>query len=431
MNRLQAFAADLLEREGALVEPIEPEGLEVLAPPQLQQAIGIPDLCRLGFGASLPPGARRVGIEADWLARFAGVIGERGKWMRRVLRPSNPPLAGVERLLEHELALPNATFRLRCAGPVWTRYLILDFRFTALSDEKREGLLKLGINLATGAVIDDALERLMSRLDTQAEEESLPEGVDLPPPWDRQRVLDLLSRTLRPLLEREIAPFAASLQRRLARDQVRLHDYHNRLFQDAARRLATLPDGEDRRQRERQRAEAIQREYRVRLDDLGRKYALRVTAEWVQTLELVMPVQRLELLIRRRKGERVVHTDWNPLARRLEPLPCAFAHAADRVRLVCDDALHIVGAEGLAACASCGRPYCRVCHPRACPKCRRSETTLIVALGQAGLPLRGSPLAWRGFSAGGDNEAGIPGPGRDGLSDGGASRKGGPSGHGL
>ena len=397
MSRLQAFAADLLEREGALVEPIEPEGLEVLAPPGLQRAIGIPDLCRLGFGGTLPAGARRVGIEADWLARFAGVIGERGRWMRRVLRPNNPPLAGVERLLEHELALPNATYRLRDIEAAWTRYLILDFRFTALSDEKREGLLKLGVNLATGAAIDDVLERLLPRLETEAEEEaSPPEDADLPPPWDRQRVLDRVGRALRPLVERQVAPFAASLQRRLARDQARLHDYHNRLFQDAARRLAALPEGEDRRQRERQRAAAIEREYHARLDDLGRKYALRVTAEWVQTLELIMPVQRLEVLIRRRKGERLVPMDWNPLARRLEPLPCEFGHATDRLRLVCDDALHIVGASGLAPCAACGKPYCRACHPRHCPKCRQVGTTPPMAAGQpgrSGLPSPESPVA--------------------------------------
>jgi hypothetical protein len=55
MSRLQAFVADLCEREGALVEAIEPEGLEVLAPPSLQQALKIADFCRMGFGASLPP----------------------------------------------------------------------------------------------------------------------------------------------------------------------------------------------------------------------------------------------------------------------------------------------------------------------------------------------------------------------------------------
>jgi hypothetical protein len=42
-------------------------------------------------------------------------------------------------------------------------------------------------------------------------------------------------------------------------------------------------------------------------------------------------------------------------------------------RLVCDEALHLVSPAGLAPCPACGRAYCRVCHPAACPKCGHLE----------------------------------------------------------
>jgi hypothetical protein len=370
MSRLQHFVADLLERQGALVAPLDAECLEVLAPPDLQQSLGIPDFCRLGFGTTLRAGAQRVAIEADWLDRFAGLMGERGRWTRRILQPSNPPLSGVDRLLEHEIAFGNAIYRLRGIDPAWTRYLILDFRFSALSDEQRHGLLRLGVNLATGAMLDGALERLLSRVAEETADAALPETAALPPPWDRQRVLDLARRALPARLERQLEPFTKGLHRRLTRDQERIYGYYNELYHDAMRRIAGMvPSEENGRRREQQRADAIAREYRARLDDLTHKYALRVTVEWVQTLEIIMPVQRLELLVRRRKGERVIHLDWNPLARALEHLPCELSHAAERFRLVCDDALHLVSAPGLAPCPSCGKPYCRVCHPARCARC--------------------------------------------------------------
>ena len=67
------------------VEPIEPEGLEVLAPPAVQHALGIGELSRLGFGTTLPSASQRVGIEGDWLDRFARLLGPRGRWTQRVL----------------------------------------------------------------------------------------------------------------------------------------------------------------------------------------------------------------------------------------------------------------------------------------------------------------------------------------------------------
>ena len=152
------------------------------------------------------------------------------------------------------------------------------------------------------------------RLDTEAEA-SLPDGEALPPSWDRQRLLAVV------LCASSLVPSSASSnlsprsrRRRLARDQTRLYEYHERLSREAGRRLVVWPAGDDRRGRERQRTEAIQGEDRAGLDDLGRKYALRVASQWAETLDLVVRGQRLEPLIRRRKGERTA--GWTGTRRR-------------------------------------------------------------------------------------------------------------------
>ena len=370
MGRMQSFVADLLTQQGALVEPIEPEGLEVLAPPSVQQALGVNELSRLGFGATLPAGAERVGIESDWLDRFGRSIGEHGRYTRLVLSPDAPTPSDPQRILEHALAVDNAAFRLIDVVPAWTRYLILDFRYAAVSDEKRDGILQLGVNLATGALPDAVLGQIMSGAGAGADA-ALPADADLPPDWERIRLLELMNRALYPRLDTALAPFVKGLRRRLGRDQERLYSFHNDLHREAMQRLSQLAEGDAGRQREQKRSEAIQREYTAKLHDLSRQYAMRVAVEWVQTLELVMPVQRFAVRIRRRKAERVIHLDWNPLARRLETPPCEFSYSADRPRLVCDDALHLVTAEGLSPCADCGRVFCRACHRERCPKCQR------------------------------------------------------------
>jgi hypothetical protein len=367
-GRMHGFVAALLAESGGLAEPIEPDGLEVLAPAELQQSLGVGEFSRFGFGATLPEGAQRVGIESDWLARFGRVVGERGRWSRRVLVPSARKAPNAEAVLERELLLDNATFRLLDAAPGWTRYLLLDFRYTALSEEKREGIQRLVLNLATGAMPDAMVARLAPEPGGD-EDETLPADAALPPDWERARVIDRVRRALPWRVQTSLAPFVTGLRRRLTRDLDRLHAYHNDLHREAAQRSVQANSAEAVRAREGQRMAAIAQEYRAKLDDLTHKYALRVSAEWVQTLELVMPVYRLTAQVRRRKSERVITLDWNPLIRRLESPPCEASWSTERPRLACDDALHLVCPAGLAPCAGCARPYCRACHPDRCAKC--------------------------------------------------------------
>lgn len=375
---MQNFVADLLRHEGALVEAIEPDGLEVLAPPHVQRTLRIGELSRLGFSARLPPSAQRVGIEGDWLDGFARLLGPQGRVVRHIAQTAARSFGDPESVLSHELMFDNATFRLLGVSPAWTRYLLLDFRASAVSDDKRDFIVRLGVNLAPGALPDAVLAAVTPAFDHPSPSPDLadlvlPEGIDLPALWDRERLLALVERALPSRLEEALDPFVMGMRRRLGRDQDRLHLYHNDLYRDAMRRALALPDGDPKRRREELRAEAIGREYRAKLDDLERQYATRVTVEWVQTRELVMPVHRFAVQVRRRKADRVICLDWNSMARRLEPPICEATASSERPRMVCDDALHLVVPAALGPCAGCGRAFCRACHSERCPKCGTHE----------------------------------------------------------
>ncbi|MGD0188647.1 MAG: zinc ribbon domain-containing protein [Roseiarcus sp.] len=378
MTALRDFVADLMERQGAAVETLEPDGLAVIAPPEIRAAFGWPELARLGFGAELPAAAQRIGIEGDWLERFGGVLADHGRRAERQIVLDQPPAAGdPERLLGHALDLPNAVWRFQGQRPTWTRCLLIAFRTTAVSDEKRENILWMGFNTGTGAALGLVLLRLRASLGDQpwqtpdpAVREAVGSG------WDAAR----LEARVRPMLDAavrvELAPFLRSMQRRLARDHTRLYGYHDDLRRESLLRLVALEGVEGAkadadRLRERQRIAAIEREYRAKLDDLKHNYALRVAVDWIQTLELFVPVQRLEVLIRRRKGERLIHLDWHPLARLAEPPPCDWGVGLNATRLVCDERLHLTEPAGQDACPGCGKPFCRACHPAACPRCGR------------------------------------------------------------
>jgi hypothetical protein len=375
---LRNFVSEVLEMQGSAVEAVEPDGLEVLAPEPLRAVMGWPELVRLGFGAELPAGATAVGFEGDWLDRFGTLLGDRGRWAeRQFVLPGPPPrIHDPARLLDHAIEFPNAVWRLQEVTAAWTRCLLLAFRYTAVSDEKREGLVWVGFNQGTGAVIDDFAPRLRSLLAADAEWQVPDPEVrrSAGPAWDASvldgRVKPLIKHSVR----NEVEPFLRTMRRRLDRDRNRIHQYHSDLHLLAQKKLAALAGSagekaENDRKREMLRVAAIEREYAAKLGDLRHNYALRVSVEWVQGLELFVPVQRFHVLVKRRKGERLMRLDWHPAVRLMEAPPSDWGLGIGRSRLVCDDQLHITDPAGQSPCPSCGRAWCRACHPTACPRC--------------------------------------------------------------
>ncbi|MBO0799763.1 MAG: zinc ribbon domain-containing protein [Blastocatellia bacterium] len=367
-DRFRNFAARLLEHEGALVESIEPQGLEAMLPENLRRALGAPEFLRLGFGPEAPAGAERASLESDWLEKVGRLLDERGRCLRFAADAAVPTLAHMERTVEHNVVLQNAVYRLSQIEQAWTRYLIFIFRYIAISDEKREGIVKFGINLINGSAIDPMIDQLLTSAMEESASETVtkPVAAQLPADWTAEKLKQAVTRAAPARIRANLAQFVNGMQRRLDRDLERLYEYFGGLREESWRKLKRQKgDGE----RERLRIEAAEREYLAKVADLKQKYDLRVRIEPVQTLELISQVKRVELIVKRRKGERKLALDWNPIARQLDPLPCEWSFTAEGSRVVCDDQLHIVSQEGHGPCPQCGREYCRACSPRRCPKC--------------------------------------------------------------
>jgi hypothetical protein len=371
-NRFRNFAARLLEHEGALVEAIEPEGLEAMLPDILQREWRAPEFLRLGFAAELPADAERASLESDWLERFSQLLGMRGQRLRFAAGVELPLLGNIERIVEHHVMLQNAVYRIAGTEPAWTRYMLFVFRYTAVSDEKRDGIVRFGFNLANASPSDLFVDQLLAAmLDSEMNEAAVkPATSQLPADWTAERMKRAVARALPHQVRGHLGPFVQGMQRRLDRDLARVHEYYSGLREEAH---SKLKKGKGDSAREQLRIEAAEREYQAKVADLKQKYDLRVKVELVQTLELICPVQRITLVIKRRKGERKLPLDWNPIARQLDPLPCEWSYVAAGPRVVCDDQLHIVRMDGHAGCVACGKEYCRVCSLRRCPKCGRES----------------------------------------------------------
>jgi len=378
MSDLRDILARTLVAQGALVEPIHPDGLEVCAPPDIQEALSLPEWSRIGLGAVLPEEAVRVSYESEWAQRLMRLFGDRGKYV--VLNPalSNPPMPAPE--LERELArafvLENAVFRLQGIEPAMTCYFLLMFHVTCTSDDKREDILYLCINESNGAVANHLIGPLLSMLrEESASAAAGPIQAELPLELSGQRVRELTSRLLPAMIRVRLTPFLAGMERRMSRDLKRLHEYHSDLRSEAAARI-----GDKRRKvenvkdldAEQMRLQMIEREYGAKVADLERKYAMSVEIRPTQAVRAQLPAQRADLLLLRRKGIRKLHLDWCALAKGFELPPCEACFAIPRTYAVCDDKLHCVCPTCMSACSACAKVACMACHPAKCPKCGHS-----------------------------------------------------------
>lgn len=290
---------------------------------------------------------------------------------------ASPP-GDPQRLIERSLQLPNAVWRLKEAAPATAHCLLLAFRYTATSDEKREGLVRLGLNLSTGAALPGELVGAylasLAGLESWEVPQSLA-GAAGHAPSIALRARTLVERAVRADLE----PFLAAMRRGLERDRCRVHAYHDDLRRAALEKLAKLErtssapktggKAQDAVKRERLRIAAIEREYAGKISDLRHNYALGVEVAWTQALLLEAPVRRHLVIVKRRKTDREIAIDCHMTARLMEPPVCDWGDGFGSERVVCDEHLHLKEAGGRSPCPSCAKAYCWACHGDGCPKC--------------------------------------------------------------
>ncbi|MEI6788779.1 MAG: hypothetical protein WCL49_09910 [bacterium] len=370
MNTLSDWMARALVAEGAVVETVEPEGLDALLSASLQNAFRCGEFQRLGFGASMPENARRVTLESDWVESLGRRIETRGRRTEIGFDISVGKAPDATEVLRKALVFDNATYRFTEMKTAVASYRLMVFRVVAVSDEKREDVLAVTVNEGNAARADGMAAVL---LEGGAEAWSLlpnGTGTDLPAPWLPERIRDVFGPASRVLARERLSPFLAGMERRMGRDLDRLHAYHEDLRKEALRRQV---EGRGRKGVKgdaslvTQRLTAIEREYEAKVADVRRKYGLTIEIKPLQTFLIRLPVHRLAFVILRRKGERTGYLDWNPITRKLDALGCEACGAVSPIHSVCDDKLHVVCSGCYGACQVCRKSYCRACHPKGCP----------------------------------------------------------------
>lgn len=353
--------AEVLELSGAAVER-NGEYLEALVPESVSKVLHTPELARLYFNAEhSQPDGELVTFQSDFVDRLFVLMQGTGNYAHVTLRDLYLKQS-TKSAAEQRFQVLNGLGHALDAIERILSYAQFNFRYTAVSDEKKEGLVSVIVNEQTLAEVSDMAAHL-----GWVESAETAHHADLPAqPF--QAIYAAACRSTETVIRRELAEFHKSLNRRLQRDLDRLTEYYDSLAAEIRRKIARRGlEGKEREDEEsRLRATALELERKI--SDQREKYAMKINVEPVNLMRLFMPVMAVNYEVRFRKAVREIPLVWNPLTKDFEAPPCQGCASGIHHFYVCEDKLHTV-CTNCFKCEHCGRNVCRACHARKCPKC--------------------------------------------------------------
>lgn len=225
---------------------------------------------------------------------------------------------GFEQFLDQDLTLSGAKVSISGRAETRTTYSLLFSRYVALSDERKEGLVHIGVRERNGATIAE-LADAWQEYDIQFYS---PDSI--PPHFPKQIDQAVLNglRSLQGTVSHLLAEFRESMQRRLNRDVRNLQEYYAALSQEMEESLSHPNLSQTQREERQAKIAKLPGERDQKIRDLQHKYNIQVTMEGAAILRLLVDVVQLELDVRYKKWKTSIYATWNPLTRRLDPLAC-------------------------------------------------------------------------------------------------------------
>ncbi len=353
------FLAAFIAREGGLAEVDFNGAVESVLTPQLQTAIGAPEVARLRILGAAREGEALLPLESMGLRWSLERALGRGRIAAASLAPRAASMGVVASAAGKVQAL-NGTLRTLGTRSVRMRAWLLEFRCEAVGEERLEIAQYVAVEPSLGLVSAAWARALLEHLP-----QALPAAVEAAPA-SIVRTAKLAEAHARALLAARLEPMRQRLAARMMRDAARLVDYHQTLLDEALRRRR----GIDETVLEKKRA-AIVGQRDQKLAELAARLAIDVRIQLGSVIEIDYPASVCDLVLLRKKREIPLSVPWDPFLRAHLPRACQACSQPTFAFHACDGEGHLTCAACAKACAICGRVNCRVCEPAGCRVCSR------------------------------------------------------------
>lgn len=314
------FAQKFLQLHGAAVEN-RGSALEALIPEELRELLDTPEHIRIsGDGANASDNNDHyvVTYGAPLLERMIGGTLEKIPMTACRMEFDYVKSGGFDRLVEEQLVFYGARINLETAADVAADYMLAACRYTAQSDEQKEGLLSMVFNAETGAFVPDMAEALDTGRGRTVFFKPGPEAGKM-----LVSLSDQVEHTAHQLLAERLESFRASMARRLQRDIANLDEYYTSLKQEMQKSLEKPGLSEAARSDRQAKIEAIPSELASKKDDLVKKYSIKVRLQPAAAMHIRTPAKKLACRLSIGRKTRQFFLTYNPVTRSLDPPQCS------------------------------------------------------------------------------------------------------------
>lgn len=305
------LTTQFLEKNGALVDA-HSDHIHALLPHDLADILELPEEVRLGgddhpllYGSPILD--RLVQLATASIPVTYGTV-------------STPYIkkAGFDAAIAQDLSIVNGKIQVGVRAETRTAYMVITSRYVALSDERKEGLMRLTFHEPSGAIIDGFEDSITDFECTYYRKSNLPPQFSPRIGFSLQAAL----KSLQHRIEQDLEPFIASMRRRLHRDVTNTREYYRSLSDEMRVSLAHPNLSDTQRMERQQKIDNLPLEADRKIADLQHKYNTQIQIRACAAERYLVDVAQLVVTILYRKASRTLPVFYNPVTRRIDPLVC-------------------------------------------------------------------------------------------------------------
>ena len=330
-QELVSFAAQLLEQQGGVIEQ-HPDYIMALLPAHISHILKLPEEIRIGKDGEM------LLYGSPLLDRLVSMVTQEVPVVYGELQVPYLKKAGFEQCLAQDISFGKAQSRMISTVEGRHSYMVLICRYSAMSDEQKEGLVEVALHEDTGAFIPEMSGRWADFQPRFFSPKSVPPHF---PVHIDDSILAAM-KSARTLIDVELADFLRSIRRHLHRDVRNTREYYQALEREMKASLENPHLNEEQRNDRIDKIRELPDEMSRKIEDLQQKYQTHITLTGCAALRFLLPVVLLTVAIRYRKLSREIRLVYNPITRSVDPLVCEQCRATTRTVSPCekDGALH-------------------------------------------------------------------------------------------